>query len=188
MKVHFLHTMKTPTTDALVDTGATHNFLSPTFVRHHGLKLTPLDRPRVIRNVDSTSNKGGRITHFIDLDITLGTQPQHWFHNQKHKLRFYIADLGQDHIILGFPWMAAIKPTLNWTEPDQNPIVLIGPTNWLAKHEWTSGDEVIMCLHRITHAQQLAEAAWVNEEKPWTDHVPSELHKFEKVFSEAESQ
>ena len=86
MKVQFLHTAETPIADALVDTGATHNFLSPTFVKHHHLKLTPLDRPRIIRNVDGTPNKGGNITHFIDLDVTTGTQPQHWFHNQKKTL------------------------------------------------------------------------------------------------------
>ena len=134
MKVQFIHTTETPIADALVDTGATHNFLSPTFVDHHRLELTPLNRPRIIRNVDGTSNKGGQITHFIDLDITLGTQPQHWFHNQKQTLRFYIADLGQDHIILGFPWMAALKPSLNWTEPTLNLIVFMGLTRWLDKH------------------------------------------------------
>ena len=188
MKVQFLHTTETPIANALVDTGATHNFLSPTFVSRHHLKLTPLERPRIIRNVDGTSNKGGRITHFIDLDVTLETQPQHWFYNQKHTMRFYIADLGQDHIILGFPWMAATQPDLNWTKPDQNPTVLIGPTRWLAKHGWVPGDEIIMCLRRTTHAQQLAEAAWVKEDQPWTTRVPIELHEFKKVFSEAESQ
>ena len=84
--------------------------------------------------------------------------------------------------------MAAIKPNLNWTEPNQNPIVLMGPTDWLLMHDWTHGDEVIMCICRVTHAQQLAEAAWDNKKKPWTDCVPSELHKFEKVFSKEESQ
>ena len=177
MKVQFLHTTETPITNALVDTGATHNFLSPTFVNHHHLELTPLDRPCIIQNIDGTSNKGGRITHFIDLDITLGTQLQHWFHNQKQTLRFYIADLGQDHIILGFPWMAATQPCLNWTKPDQNLIVLMGPTKWLVKHGWTPGDEVIMCLRRTTHAQQLAEAAWVKEDQPWTTRVPSMLRR-----------
>ena len=118
MKVHFIHTTKTPTADALIDTGATHNFLSPTFVKNHHLKLTPLNQPRIIRNVDGTSNKGGKITHFIDLDVTLGTQPQHWFHKHKKTLRFYVADLGQDHIILGFPWMVAIVTFPLWTGPD----------------------------------------------------------------------
>ena len=183
MKLQFLHIAETPIADALVDTGATHNFLSPAFVKHHHLELTPLNRPRLIRNIDGTSNKGGRITHFIDLDVTLGSQPQHWFHKEKRTLRFYIANLGQDHVILGFLWMAAEQPKLNWTDSDQNPKVLMGPTNWLAKHGWTPGDEVIMCLRHATHAQQLAEAAWVKEEQPWTTRVPSELHDFERSLA-----
>ena len=55
MTVHFLHTGET-TADALVDTGATHNFLSLEFAKQHALKPLPLRRPRVIRNVDGTTN------------------------------------------------------------------------------------------------------------------------------------
>ena len=65
---------------------------------------------------------------------------------------------------------------------------MIGPTNWLSEQNWTTSDEVIMCICCTTHAQQFTKAAWDNNKKPWTDCVPSELHKFQKVFSEEESQ
>ena len=31
------------------------------------------------------------------------------------KLGFYVANLGRDHIILGYPWFKIFNPSFNWT-------------------------------------------------------------------------
>ena len=54
---------------ALVDSGATNNFMSPNFARKMGLGMKKLDNPRKIFNIDDTENKSGSITHYLDLDV-----------------------------------------------------------------------------------------------------------------------
>jgi len=67
-----------------------------------------LDRPRNVRNVDGTPNKAGRITEAIDL-ITRhrGTSVAHIF---------FITDIGPDDFILGYPFLEASAPVVNWAD------------------------------------------------------------------------
>src|ERR1700761_8001635 len=188
MKVCFLHATNGLTADALVDTGATHNFLSPQFVHAFNLKKCPLLKPRIIRNIDGTRNKGGNITHYVDLTVALGEAPHNWFNAPRQNQRFYVAELGQDHLILGHPWIAAANPTLHWTDPSQNPKVFAAPTNWLNLANFQDGDQVIMRICRTTHAQQLAEKAHDPTKCPWTELVPKELQHFERGFSKEAAQ
>ena len=53
----------------LVDSGATDNFIKPSFAKRMGLGMKRLERPRKIWNIDNTENKAGRITHCVDLDV-----------------------------------------------------------------------------------------------------------------------
>ena len=55
---------------ALVDSGATDNFIHPTFAKKMGLTMTPLEQPKRIYNIDNTSNKVGSITHSLELKVT----------------------------------------------------------------------------------------------------------------------
>ena len=55
---------------ALLDSGATENFLNTRTV--HRLKLTThtLKEPQYIYNVDGSNNKAGQITHSCQLELT----------------------------------------------------------------------------------------------------------------------
>jgi predicted aspartyl protease len=50
---------------ALVDSGATDNFMHPAFAKRMGLGLRELLTPKNIFNIDNTSNKSGMITHYV---------------------------------------------------------------------------------------------------------------------------
>ena len=52
---------------ALVDLGATDNFVSTHFLKEMGIKTRPLDKPKRIYNIDDTANKAGRITDYVIL-------------------------------------------------------------------------------------------------------------------------
>ena len=93
---------------ALVDSGATDNFINPNFVARLGLKPAELDCPCKIWNVDNTENKAGMITHYLDLDVeTKG------IHKEMH---FLITDIGKEDILLGYPWLATYEPKFKWRD------------------------------------------------------------------------
>jgi hypothetical protein len=91
---------------ALVDSGATNNFMHPTFAKKMGLGLQELPAPKKIFNIDNTTNKSGMIMHYLDLDVCT---------NGIHKeMQFLITDIGDEDILIGYPWLATFKPKFNW--------------------------------------------------------------------------
>ena len=90
----------------LVDSGATNNFIHPRLVKRLGLGTNPLEKPKKVWNVDGTTNKGGELTHYVDLEVKTGSE--------KQKMRFLITDLGDDDLILGYPWLSTFEPTFSW--------------------------------------------------------------------------
>ena len=39
-----------------------------------------------------------------------------WYNGQDTQQKFYVADLGKDHMILGMPFLAATSPDIDWSE------------------------------------------------------------------------
>ena len=54
----------------LVDSGATNNFIHPHLIKQFGLGTNSLNKPRKVWNVNGTTNRGGELTHYVDLDVT----------------------------------------------------------------------------------------------------------------------
>jgi len=91
---------------ALIDSGATHNFMDRRMVKRLQIGTKELAVPRSIRNVDRTNNKDGTLTKYTDLQVTVNKQVQ--------VQRFYITDLAEDHALLGFPWLQGFNPQIDW--------------------------------------------------------------------------
>ena len=93
---------------ALIDSGATDNFIDQRTAKR--LHLTPrqLKQPRLLYNVDGTENLSGRVTSYCDLLITRG--------KDESVQRFFLANLGKDRIILGFPWLHHFNPQIDWSK------------------------------------------------------------------------
>ena len=93
---------------ALVDSGATDNFIHPAFTKRLGLTMTLLEKPKWIYNIDNTSNKLGSITHSLELKVmTKGVDKV---------MRFLITDIGNKDILLGYPWLATFEPKFGWKD------------------------------------------------------------------------
>jgi hypothetical protein len=91
---------------ALVNSGATDNFMHPAFTKKMGLGLQELPNPKKIFNIDNTSNKSGMITHFLDLNVcTNGIDKE---------MQFLVTDIGPEEVLLGYPWLATFEPKFNW--------------------------------------------------------------------------
>jgi hypothetical protein len=92
---------------ALLDNGATENFIDEVTWQQLGIGWKELKKPITITNVDGTENKKGKITHYCWLRIQKGT------HDKLQ--RFFITNLGQDRIILGYPFLYCFNPPIDWT-------------------------------------------------------------------------
>jgi len=92
---------------ALLDTGATENFIDYKTVARLRLGTQKLTIPRPVFNVDRTNNRHGTITHACDLMVKRG--------NRKERQRFYVSNLGRDRFILGYPWFRTFAPDIDWT-------------------------------------------------------------------------
>lgn len=101
------------------------------------LHIHTLPKPRIVRNVNGTTNKNGQITEYVDLDVRFSDEDDVSLGVMHH---FYFTDLGTD---LGYPWIVAYGKRLNWKEPDKNPTLLENPQK----------------VAGTTSRQQLAEAA-----------------------------
>jgi hypothetical protein len=82
---------------ALVDSGATENFVDYKTVARLRLRTKKLEQVRPIINIDGTSNQAGDITHYCDLLVTRGQQTR--------RERFFVTNLGKDRFIFGYPWL-----------------------------------------------------------------------------------
>jgi hypothetical protein len=105
---------------ALVDSGATKNFLNLTYAKWLRLPIKTLKTPQKLYNVDGMENKAGELCYYTDLETKMGTVAS--------KLRFFLSDLGEHKAILGYPWFTAIQPNIDWKkgwiDHTQLPIVL----------------------------------------------------------------
>src|SRR5882757_8311927 len=109
----------------LVDSGAMDNFIHPKFVKRLCVGMQELEHPMKIWNINGTTNRAGRLMHFVDLLVqTKG---------QEKKMRFLVTDLGVEDVILGYPWLSTFEPQFSWknTMVDMNilPVVIRSP-NW----------------------------------------------------------
>jgi hypothetical protein len=91
---------------ALVDSGATENFMNLNYARWLGLSIKRLDHPRQVYNVDGTLNRGGSLEFFTDVQVQTGTN--------RTNMRFFLTNLGDHKLILGYPWFAAVQPKIDW--------------------------------------------------------------------------
>ena len=92
----------------LVDSRATNNFIHPSFAKKLGLKMTPLEKPKRIYNIDNMSNKVGSITHLLKLRVTTKGQDK--------VMRFLVTNIGNEDVLLGYPWLATFEPKFGWKE------------------------------------------------------------------------
>ena len=90
----------------MVDSGATALFISERFVREHKIFRHPLKREILLRNIDSSSNKAGTISHYARLPLKIG--------DKHEKTEFFITNIGPENVILGLPWLRRNNPQIDW--------------------------------------------------------------------------
>ena len=90
----------------LIDSGAGGEFIDQNFAKKVGFKLQKLEEPLLALNVDGTENKKGKITLFVEMELTINQRTT--------KTKLLVTGLGKQKIILGFPWLKKHNPIINW--------------------------------------------------------------------------
>ncbi len=105
---------------ALVDSGATENFMNLTYAKWLQLPIKQMEEPRKLLNVDGTENRSRELKYYTDLQVQTGTNYTN--------LCFYLTELGEQKAIMGYPWFAAAQPKIDWRhgwiDHTQLPIIL----------------------------------------------------------------
>jgi hypothetical protein len=108
---------------ALLDSGASENLIDVETWKTLGIGAFALPKPITIYNVDGTENKQGKITQYCWLKVKRG--------NQEHQMKFFLTNIGKDHFILGYPFLYAFNPQMNWKEGQ-----MLGPTTKISTIEF----------------------------------------------------
>jgi len=95
--VEKINTHKGILVKVLLDSRATGLFMSKKCMEREGFKLIKLEKPILVRNVDSTGNSGGAILHKVKVNV--------YFKGHVEKVRMDICDLEKTEVILGMSWL-----------------------------------------------------------------------------------
>jgi hypothetical protein len=99
--------------DALIDSGAQGNYISPSTIGKYGFPLQMKQRPYQLMVVDGSTigDKGGMITReTVFLRMNIGSHSE--------EIMFDVVPIGKHQIILGTPWMRKHNPELDWASND----------------------------------------------------------------------
>ena len=128
MKFYFCSKHGTAAEIALVDSGATENFLDHDTAKRLGITPKELSTPRIMNNIDGTTNQTGLVKHYYDFRLKMG--------ENETIQRFYIGGIGMDRFILGFPWLQEFNPSIDWTRKKlTGPHLTVSTTNRTMEQE-----------------------------------------------------
>jgi hypothetical protein len=83
----FIHSIaKRAEAIALVNFGATENFMNLSYAKWLQLPIKQMDEPKKLLNVDGMENKSGELKYYTDLAVQTGSTHT--------TLQFYLSDLG----------------------------------------------------------------------------------------------
>ena len=94
---------KTVEIPALINSGAGGIFIDQNYTKNSNLPIQKLDKPLVTQNIDNTENKHGKITSFVELNLTVNRKNPT---NQTH-----VGRIGKTK---NHPWFPMAKWTKSW--------------------------------------------------------------------------
>ena len=134
------------------------NFMNLPYAKWLRLPIKQLPEPRPVLNIDGTENKSGKLKYYTDLNIRTG--------QNTITLWFFLSDLGEHKVILGYPWFAATQPRIDWKkgwiDHSQLPIVLRAPNTqkqpssleYETSHDQSEGKNTTYAESRSTQSNQ----------------------------------
>jgi hypothetical protein len=143
----------------IVDSGATSNFISSKLLRKMKIGKRNLPKPRTIWLMHGTRNEKRHITEYVDLLVRCG--------DKSKELRFLVTDLGEEEIVLGYPWLKVFRPKIDWKnttlDEEMHPLVIsttgrkIDAEVERIKESWTRRARTMATSSKATHITRSEE-------------------------------
>ena len=168
------------TVKAFLDSRATGFFVDKKLVEEYDFKLEKLDRLIEVKNINSTSNSSGNITHKLECNV--------FYKEHSKRLRMDICDLGRTKMILDMSWLATHNPEINWKT---------GEIKMLRCPPWCKRKMTVK--QRETREENRKNLRWIMEDREREeevredrqkveDMIPRQLYKWLKVFGKQEPE
>jgi len=93
-------------TTALVDSGASENFIDKAYAGASGIPMQQKTTPRRVLTVDGSEVTGGPVTHDTQMHLTIN--------HHEEDIRLHCIMIGNAPIILGLPWLKLHDPVIEW--------------------------------------------------------------------------
>jgi len=105
IEIEKVDTHKGITVKVLLDNGTIGMFMDREMAKRHSFKITKLERPLKVKNVDGTENSRGNIMYQIEVNV--------FYKNHVKRMRMDVCNLGKTEVILGMSWLQALNPEIN---------------------------------------------------------------------------
>ena len=166
-----------------------------TYTKWLKLPFKRLAKERPLFNVDGSTNKSGSIKYYMDLEMQTG--------NKWTNMRFFLMDMGDHKVILGYPWFAVNQPKIDWAQgwidTTQLPLVLhssntLKPQFNPSTHSLPDLTESeILYIGRIyiephIACQTMSSTLAEEHDKLCLNPILMEYRRYHKVFSEEAAQ
>jgi len=96
------------TINAMIDTGATEDFIDREVCDKHGIKMIKAKSPRKIYLADGKPSAMGPVTHLTQVPMDISSH--------REGATFQVANLQNHEVIPGMPWLREHNPTIDWND------------------------------------------------------------------------
>ena len=147
-------------TNAVIDSGAMSSYIDQKFVRKHKIKTEKLQQPIPLANVDGSFNKVALMTEHVSLPINIA--------NGQTGIDFKVAELHDNDVIIGLPWLEEVRPLVDWKEKTLQMLERLRMTREVTKESWTWND--------LVDDWEICDPVWDDNDEEWrNDYVEMQI-------------
>jgi len=108
VKIHLHGEKESVTINAMIDSGATEDFIDREVCNKHGIKMIKAKNPMEIYLADGKPSAMGPITQLTKVPMDISSH--------RELAPSLVANLQNHEVILGMPWLREHNPTMNWND------------------------------------------------------------------------
>lgn len=162
------------TTSAMIDSGATADFLSESYVKEWGLRLNRKGRPYPLVTADGTpisSNQG-----MVKYETTVVMKAM----GKTVKRTFDVANIGDTDVILGLSWLQDEKPHVDWSTLTVSPAKGQHPV----QARMLTREQTINLLRKSARDVEITAVYALHDGGKPAFEIPKEYREFSELFQD----